>query len=470
MAKVTLRIDDRDIETEDGKTLLEAARDAGIYIPTLCHHPALAPTGACRLCSVEVEKNGRKKVVTSCNYPVEGGLEVKTSSPDLFHLRAMILELLLARCPKEPKIANLAKEHGVSSPRFRLADESCILCGLCARVCSELVGVSAISPVSRGVERAIDAPYGDFSKDCIDCGACALICPTSAVKKMKNIYPLTSEETREIESRFLRGEMDEGIGVYSDILACRAHREGQDGGAVTSMLSKAIERGTIDAAVVVLPGEEYRAEATIAENVEAVLESRGTKYLRVPVIPKLFEALRSGKKRLAVVGTPCQIRAARKLELDGSLSEEFPDAEIVLIGLFCFESFDREELRRHIQDMFATDIEKADRIQIGKGKFSIFKGGEEHSCKVSDLEGDVNEGCRFCGDFVSRLADISVGSVGSPEGYSTVIVRSEPGRRLLEGVDRCDVEVNLEEIAKLNGIKRRRSERRFKKIVDGLQR
>ncbi len=468
MAKVTLRIDDRVIETDDGKTLLEAAREEGIYIPTLCHHPALDPTGVCRLCSVEVEKNGRKIIVTSCNYPVEGGLKVKTTSPDLFHLRAMILELLLARCPKEPKIANLAKEYGVSSPRFRLADESCILCGLCARVCQELVGVSAISPVSRGVERAIDAPYRDFSKDCIACGACALICPTSAVKKMKNIYPLTSEETREIEGRFLRGEMDEDIGVFSDVLACRGHREGQDGGAVTTILAKAVERGAIDAAVVVLSGEEYRAEAAIAESVGAVLDSRGTKYLRVSVIPKLLEALRSGKRRLAVVGTPCQIRAARKLELEGSLGEEFPDAEIILIGLFCFESFDRVKLRRHVQDMFAADLEKADRIQIGKGKFSIFVGREEHSCKVSDLEEDVNEGCRFCGDFVSRLADISVGSVGSPEGYSTIIVRSDRGRRLLELIEGAEVEVNREEIAKLNGIKRRRAERQFKKIIDGL--
>jgi len=464
---VMLRIDDREIETDDDKTLLEAAKDAGICIPTLCHHPALDPTGACRLCSVEIEKNGRKKIVTSCNYPVEEGLNVNTSSPDVRHLRAMILELLLARCPEEPKIVKLAKEYGITSPRFRLADESCILCGLCARVCQELVGVSAISPISRGVERAIDTPYRDFSDDCIACGACALVCPTNAIKKLSNVYPLTPEETIEIEDRLLQGERDEEIGVYSDILACRTHREGQDGGAVTAMLAKAIDKGEIDAAIVVLQGEEYRAHAVVAESVEAVLDSRGTKYLRVPVIPTLFEALRSGKRRLAVVGTPCQIRAVRKLELEGSLSE-FPDAKITLIGLFCFESFDREELRRHVRDMFDADLEKAERIQIGKGKFSIFMGDKEFSCKVSDLEGDANEGCRFCSDFVSRLADISVGSVGSPEDYSTVIIRSERGRRLLERIDRSELEVDEGEIAKLSSIKRRRAERQFKKIIDGL--
>jgi coenzyme F420-reducing hydrogenase beta subunit len=468
MAKVILRIDEREIETDDKKTLLEAAKDAGIYIPTLCHHPALDPTGACRLCSVEIEKNGKTKVVTSCNYPVKEGLTVRTSSPDIFDLRAMILELLLARCPEESKIINLAKEYGISSPRFRIADESCILCGLCARVCQELVGVSAISPISRGVERAIDAPYRDFSQDCMACGACALICPTNAIKKMKNIYPLTSEETRAIESRFLQGEIDEDIGINSDILACRAHREGQDGGAVTSMLANAIEKGAIDAAIVVLQGEEYRADAAISESFDAVLDSRGTKYLRVPVISKLLEALRSGKSRLAVVGTPCQIRAVRKLELAGHLSEEFPEAEITLIGLFCFESFDRMDLRQHIQDMFAVDLDKAERIQIAKGRFSIFMGDDEYSCKVSDLEGDVSEGCRFCNDFVSRLADISVGSVGSPEGYSTVIVRSNRGRKLLELIERSDVEVNEKEIAKLNAIKRRRAERQFEKIIEGL--
>jgi len=467
VAKVRLRIDDLDVETDDGKTLLEAAMGAGFRIPTLCHHPALEPIGACRLCSVEIEKNGRRKVVTACNYPSEEGLKVRTSSPEILDLRAMILELLLARCPSEAKIVGLAEEYGVSSPRFRLADESCILCGLCARVCQELVGVSAISPISRGVERAIDAPYRDLSLDCIACGACALVCPTTAIKKMKNIYPITSEETKAIQSRFLQGEIDEEIGVHGEILGCRAHEGGQDGGVVTSILASAIAKGVIDAAIVVLAGDGYRGYATMAENAEAVMLSRGTKFVRVPVTSQILEALRGGKRRIAVVGTPCQIRVARKLELEGYLRDRFPDAEITLIGLFCFESFDRLGLKDHIHDVFGIDLDGASRVQIAKGRFTIFIGDEEHSLNISDLEDCVREGCLFCGDFASRLADISVGSVGSPAGYSTVIVRSDRGRRLLEAMEGSWADVDEKEIAKLSTIKRRRAEGRLKRIIDG---
>ncbi|MDF0590366.1 Coenzyme F420 hydrogenase/dehydrogenase, beta subunit C-terminal domain [Methanotrichaceae archaeon Mx] len=464
-----LRIDGRDLEADDDKTLLEAAKDAGIIIPTLCHHPALTPIGACRLCSVEIERNSRIKVVTSCNYPVEAGLVVKTSSPEIFSLRSMILELLLARSPGEARIAALAKEYGVSTPRFKLADESCILCGLCTRVCQELVGVSAMSPILRGVERAVDAAYRDFSEDCMACGACALVCPTAAIREMEHIYPLTPEETEEIESRLLSGEIDEDMGVCADVFGCRGHGEGQDGGAVTTILASAIEMGSIDAAVVVMPGDDYRAYAAIVDDHDGVMASAGTKYVRVPLIPKLLLALGSGKRRIAVVGTPCQIRSVRRLQAGGYLGGTFPDAEIVLVGLFCFESFDPARLKRHIRDAFSIDLDEAERVQIAKGRFSIFIGDEVRSCKVSDLDGDISEGCLFCADFVSRLADISVGSVGSPEGYSTVIVRSDRGRRLLEGMDCSRERVDEGEIRKLSAIKRRRAEKRFKEIIDGLE-
>jgi coenzyme F420-reducing hydrogenase beta subunit len=468
MPKLMLKIDDQQIEADDSKTLLQAARDAGIFIPTLCHHPALEPFGSCRLCSVEIEKNGRKKIVTSCNYPAEGGLIVRTSSQDVVSIRALIIELLLARCPEETIIKSLAVDYGIAEPRFKLAGESCIMCGLCARVCEEMVGVSAISAISRGIERAVDAPYRDLSEDCIACGSCALICPTSAIKGMKNVYPLTSQDARAIERSFLQGEYDEEIGFHSDIFACRTLVQGQDGGVVTSMLAAALEKGVIDAAIVVLQGNEYRADATVAENVKTIIDSSGTKYVRVPVISQLREALKSGKRRLAVVGTPCQIRVIRKSQLDGYLGREFPEAEIILIGLFCFESFDHIDLRRHIRDLFTIDIEKAERVQIAKGKFSVRMGDEKYSCNVKDLESDVREGCRFCSDFVSRLADLSIGSVGSADGCSTVIIRSDRGRRLLREATYSREAVNKDEIAKLSAIKRKRAEKQSERILEGL--
>jgi len=464
-----LEIDGVSVEADEGKTLLEAARSAGISIPTLCYHPALEPFGACRLCSVEIEKRGRRRIVTACNYPAEDGLVVRTGSAEVINIRKMILELLAARCPGEERISRLAREYGVLQPRFKLEAERCMLCGLCTRVCEELVGLCAITAINRGVERRVDAPYSDLSEECIGCGSCAMVCPTGAVKDMRNIYPVTQSDLVHMEDEFLSGTRDDDLGVYSQILAGKASRLGQDGGMVTSMLASGLEKGLIDAAVVVTHREFYGAQAILADGVEEILGSRGTKYVRTSVISTLRNALRSGKRRIAVVGTPCQVRAVRRLQHQGYIEEEFPGTEITILGLFCFESFDYEALRDHTMRMFGIDLEDADRIQIARGKYVISAGGEDHSCKVRELEDDVSTGCGFCSDFVSRLADISVGSVGSPEGYSTLVVRSDAGRRLMETAEFSIAQANPEEIFKLARLKKKNAQKSFARITDGLE-
>ncbi len=478
--RMKLTIDDKEVDAEPGQTILEVARLNGIHIPTLCYHPALKPFGACRLCSVEIEKRGRKRIVTACNYPVEDGLNVRTETPEIIEIRKMLIELLLARCPGEKRIQMLAEEYGISKPRFPVEEEHCILCGLCARVCEELVGVSAINFIARGIERRVGTPYEELSDDCIGCGSCALVCPTDAIRLNKCIYPTTDEDVAEIEARYLDrgGERDADIGVYSRLTGARSQLQGQDGGMVTTLLITGIEHGIFDAALVVRRTEGYKSAAIITSDVEEIKEGRGTKYLRVPMIPQIVDALQSHPewRRIGVVGTPCEVRAVRKLQMRQQLGDDAGDGgvDVTLLGLFCFESFDYEGLKEFTRTRFGIELDTADRTQISHGRFIIEAGGREYTCDVRELASHVREGCAFCTDFTSRLADISVGSVGTPDGYSTVIVRSKEGEKLLQlAMEESEfhietAEVDKHELVRTARLKRRRAERNLAKILEGL--
>jgi bidirectional [NiFe] hydrogenase diaphorase subunit len=179
MSEILLQIDGKEVRAKEGTTVLEAARSAGISIPTLCHHEKLEPYGACRLCIVEAEVRGWPKIVVSCIYPVENNLVVRTRSEKVVRIRRVILELLLAHAPDSYILHNLAEEYGADKNRFEKEASFCIHCGLCVRYCAEIKKMNAIGFVDRGTRREINFMPEIASKECNNCKECFPLCPTS---------------------------------------------------------------------------------------------------------------------------------------------------------------------------------------------------------------------------------------------------------------------------------------------------
>ena len=179
---VSLTINGLKVSVEPGSTLLEAARFFGFPIPTLCHMDGLSPYGACRLCVVEIGEGPKARLVSSCTYPAEEGLKVRTASNRVLRARRMILELLLASCPQSKTIQDLASAHGIRQQRFRQEHEDCILCGLCVRMCEEQMQARAIGFQGRGEKRVIDTPFGQTSEVCRLCGGCSYVCPACQLR------------------------------------------------------------------------------------------------------------------------------------------------------------------------------------------------------------------------------------------------------------------------------------------------
>jgi bidirectional [NiFe] hydrogenase diaphorase subunit len=182
MSEILLQIDGREIKASEGTTIFEAARDAGIYIPTLCHHEKLEPYGACRICTVEVEAAGRSRLVAACVYPVEQNLIVRSRSEKVDKTRKMILEEMLAHAPDSVELQKLAEEYGADKDRFEKEPAFCILCGLCVRYCAEIKKKNALGFSDRGPRREISFVPEVAAEECWNCKECFSLCPTSYVQ------------------------------------------------------------------------------------------------------------------------------------------------------------------------------------------------------------------------------------------------------------------------------------------------
>lgn len=222
MDKVSLKIDGYLVEAKEGQNLLQAALDAGIYIPHLCYHPDLTPLGNCKLCAVEIE--GEPNVVQSCETIVKNGMIVNTKTEAVKKLRMAALELMLASHPKDctscDKYLNcelqaLMQYMGVAHSRLREIDKEntriatsdklikremnrCIQCGRCIRVCEELRGVKALTINKKNGETYINTK-GDRSlanTECRFCGACVEVCPTGAIQDVKGVFSSDAPRNR----------------------------------------------------------------------------------------------------------------------------------------------------------------------------------------------------------------------------------------------------------------------------------
>ncbi|MCU0560902.1 MAG: molybdopterin-dependent oxidoreductase [Desulfobacterales bacterium] len=238
MGTVTITINGQKVSAHAGQTVLEAARGAGIDIPTLCHHPALAPAGACRVCLVEV--SGQRTLQPACTFPATERMEVQTESAKVVAARRFVLELIFSErnhfcmtCPMsgDCQLQELGYRYGLdhwvyptyehrfavdASPAHHLLDHNrCVLCRRCVRACAELVGNHTLDLRQRGAQTMLcadmDVPLAEST--CVGCGTCVEVCPTGALIEKRSAFMARPAELERIATTCSQCSLGCGLNV-----------------------------------------------------------------------------------------------------------------------------------------------------------------------------------------------------------------------------------------------------------------
>ena len=318
----------------------------------------------------------------------------------------------------------------------------CCYCGSCGAFCKEYITYENELPVTK--------------KKCYEiCGACYDFCPRTF------FAPFV------IERAVFGGiRTDNLLGYYQgEILTARATDEAvrkvaQDGGVVSALLAYLLEQGEIDAAVVSKISEKWEPEPFVATKTEDILAAAGSKYTQCPSVLGVGDAFEQGYENIALVGLPCHIQGMRKVQLSKGFNVG-ADRVKLLIGLFCTETFDMKMLKKKLEEL-GTSIDEVEKFDIRKGSFIVYtKSGEEIKTPVKKMRDYAREACNYCYDFAAEFADVSVGSIGSEDGWSTGIIRSEAGKDVVKQAEEAGLietkklpEEHIQEIRNLASFKK----------------
>ena len=396
----------------------------------------------------------------------EGWLELRDISNKIYGIKPIITK---NKDKLEIDLISPWNLRSVYDPIKIIVDANlCCLCGICKAVCP----VDAITIPD-------NKPIIDENK-CIHCGLCNYHCPrTSMPLNILKMYISNSQ------FNLFQDLKEQPIGPYKLIKSAQTSNDKikevcQDGGMVTTFLQYLFEKNEIDGAIVVKrKPNSWDTMPVIITNFDDILKASGTKYAISPNFIALDKSNEVECKKLAFVGTPCQVQAMRKYQVYSNIFEEIWGKIEYIIGIFCMESFPYENVIKISEELCETPINKVSKMDIDKGKFFVYDlDKNSKQIPIKEVTSLARHPCHYCLDLTNELSDITCGSIGSGPGWNTIIIRSEKGNNLYNNALKDnyfqikdiieDKPFGLPLIKKLSNIKRKGNFNNLIRILDDI--